>query len=48
MKDTDFKMDSRKIENTQYKKLIVDLLNQIDSVAILKRIYLFVTMTKKD
>lgn len=38
--------EPKNIESIQYKKLIIEMLNNIDNVRILKRIYLFIDMLK--
>lgn len=38
--------EPKNIESIQYKKLIIEMLTNIDNVKILKRIYLFIYMLK--
>lgn len=38
--------ESHDIKSIQYKKLIIEMLTNIDNVSILKRIYLFISMIK--
>ncbi len=38
--------EPKNIESIQYKKIIIEMLNNIDNVRILKRIYLFIDMLK--
>lgn len=35
------------IESIEYKKLIIDILDEINNVTILRRIYMFITQIKK-
>ncbi|AEY65649.1 hypothetical protein Clo1100_1414 [Clostridium sp. BNL1100] len=38
--------EPQNIKSIQYKKLIIEMLTNIDNVSILKRIYLFISMIK--
>lgn len=44
--DTKQLRENQKYEIIQYKKLIIDVVNDIDSLTILKIIYRYITATK--